>query len=75
MAVCLKILCFAIWMTIMMVLIHGSNQRKYTSSQHVCLQLTEDDEIERLWRKILLEINLRDRLTPRLQLEGTSKRV
>ncbi len=64
MAVCLKILCFAIWMTIMMVLIHGSNQRRYTSSQRVCWQLTEDDEIERLGQENLLEINLRDRLTP-----------
>ncbi len=63
MAVCLKILCFAIWMTIMMVLIHGSNQRKSTSSQQVCFQLTEDDEIERLRLKALSEISQRDRLS------------
>lgn len=62
MAVCLKILCFAIWMTIMMVLIHGSNQRKSTSSQQVCFQLSEEDEIEKLRLQVISEI-LRDRLS------------
>ncbi len=62
MAVCLKILCFAIWMTIMMVLIHGSKQRKYTSIQQVCLQLSEDDEIEKSG-KCRSEIKLGDKLS------------
>ncbi len=61
MAVCLKIICFAIWMTIMMVLIHGSNQRKSPVSQRICLQLTEDDEAER-WFKACTEQTLRDML-------------
>jgi len=59
-AVCLKILCFAIWMTIMMVLIHGSNQRKSAVSQQVCLQLTDEDEAE-MWLKACTDIYLRDR--------------
>jgi len=49
-AVCLKILCFAIWMTIMAVLINGSNQRKNAASnQQLALSISEEEEIER-WR-------------------------
>jgi hypothetical protein len=56
-AVCLKILCFAIWMTIMMVLIHGSKQRKSASpSQRLCMPLNEDDEIGKP-RDIFYQIN------------------
>ncbi len=68
MAVCLKILGFTIWMTIMMVLIHGSNQRKSTSSQQLCLRLSDDDEIERLRRKNLSVTNLQDRMSLKVAL-------
>lgn len=59
MAVCLKILCFAIWMTIMMVLIHGSKQRKSPSpSQHLCMPLNEEDDLEGKPRGIFCQRNL-----------------
>lgn len=64
MAVCLKILCFAIWMTIMMVLIHGSKQRKSPSpSQRLCMPLNEEDDIEGKPRGIFCRINPRPELS------------
>ncbi len=61
MAVLLKILCFIIWMIIMLVLIHGSHKKK-PSGQIVRIQVTEDDDIEMLLRRAMQEIDHSDRL-------------
>ncbi len=59
MAVCLKILCFAIWMTIMMILIHGSKQIKSPSpSQRLTISLAEEEEIDGKPRGIFSHILL-----------------
>jgi hypothetical protein len=45
-------------MTIMMVLIHGSKQRKSPSpSQRLCMPLNEENDIEGQPREILCQIN------------------
>jgi len=61
-AVFLKILCFAIWMVIMMVLIHGSRKNRSAAGQKVRMQLTEDDDIEMPLRYALWDIYTRDSL-------------
>lgn len=62
MAVLLKILCFVIWMIIMLVLIHGSHKKKPDPGQLVRIQVTEEDDVEVLLRRAMQEINHTDRL-------------
>lgn len=61
MAVLLKILCFVIWMIIMLVLIYGSHKKK-PSGQIIRIQVTEDDDVEMLLRQAMQEIDHSDRL-------------
>lgn len=62
MVILLKLVCFSLWMTIMIFLIIGSRRRSISAVREVKLYVQDDDDIEMLVRKAFLCLRERDRL-------------